>query len=157
MISINSYQLILNACKCDVYSDSYIVPLRMCNTESCPISHCLLKFIGKYCVRIDLFRHRIWLMLLIIIRINRLLLIFQRVFPFNRFKSHQEPMFRFELSFISTNWIPISVFVSVTTVGVEAVLGRSTSLPCDIEPDARDDRVYMVLWFREKAGKPLYK
>lgn len=46
---------------------------------------------------------------------------------------------------------------SVSTVTVEAVLGRSTSLPCDIEPDVRDDRVYMVLWFRESAGKPLYK
>lgn len=45
----------------------------------------------------------------------------------------------------------------VSTVSVEAVLGRSTSLPCDIEPEVRDDRVYMVLWFREKAGKPLYK
>lgn len=46
---------------------------------------------------------------------------------------------------------------SVSTVTVEAVLGRSTSLPCDIEPEMRDDRVYMVLWFRESAGKPLYK
>lgn len=46
---------------------------------------------------------------------------------------------------------------AASTKLVEAVLGRSTSLPCDIEPDERDDRVYMVLWFREKAGKPLYK
>lgn len=48
-------------------------------------------------------------------------------------------------------------FVSVSTVSVEAVLGRTASLPCDIEPEARDDRVYMVLWFRESAGKPLYR
>lgn len=48
-------------------------------------------------------------------------------------------------------------FFPVSTVTVEAVLGRSTSLPCDIEPEMRDDRVYMVLWFRENAGKPLYK
>ncbi|XP_049303041.1 uncharacterized protein LOC105233944 isoform X1 [Bactrocera dorsalis] len=39
---------------------------------------------------------------------------------------------------------------------VEAVLGRTATLPCDIEPEAKDDRVYMVLWFRESAGKPLY-
>ncbi|CRK88280.1 CLUMA_CG002059, isoform B [Clunio marinus] len=46
----------------------------------------------------------------------------------------------------------------VSTVSVEAVLGRTATLPCDIEPgpEARDDRVYMVLWFRESAGKPLY-
>ncbi|XP_043654042.1 uncharacterized protein LOC122620578 isoform X1 [Drosophila teissieri] len=44
----------------------------------------------------------------------------------------------------------------VSTVSVEAVLGRTASLPCDIEPEAKDDRVYMVLWFRESAGKPLY-
>lgn len=47
----------------------------------------------------------------------------------------------------------------VSTVTVEAVLGRTAALPCDIEPgpDAKDDRVYMVLWFRESAGKPLYR
>ncbi|XP_070492638.1 uncharacterized protein side-III isoform X2 [Chironomus tepperi] len=46
----------------------------------------------------------------------------------------------------------------VSTVSVEAVLGRTATLPCDIDPgpEARDDRVYMVLWFRESAGKPLY-
>ena len=48
-------------------------------------------------------------------------------------------------------------FLSVSTVSVEAVLGRTAILPCDIEPEARDDRVYMVLWFRESAGKPLYR
>uniref|UniRef100_W8BDQ3 Ig-like domain-containing protein n=1 Tax=Ceratitis capitata TaxID=7213 RepID=W8BDQ3_CERCA len=45
----------------------------------------------------------------------------------------------------------------VSTVAVEAVLGRTATLPCDIEPEAKDDRVYMVLWFRESAGKPLYR
>uniref|UniRef100_A0A1A9WTW0 Ig-like domain-containing protein n=1 Tax=Glossina brevipalpis TaxID=37001 RepID=A0A1A9WTW0_9MUSC len=44
----------------------------------------------------------------------------------------------------------------VSTVAIEAVLGRTATLPCDIEPEAKDDRVYMVLWFRESAGKPLY-
>lgn len=46
---------------------------------------------------------------------------------------------------------------AVSTVAVEAVLGRTAILPCDIEPEAKDDRVYMVLWFRESAGKPLYR
>ncbi|KAL0270121.1 UNVERIFIED_CONTAM: hypothetical protein PYX00_007628 [Menopon gallinae] len=39
---------------------------------------------------------------------------------------------------------------------VDAILGRSVAMPCDIEPLDRDDRVHMVLWFREKGGKPLY-
>lgn len=49
------------------------------------------------------------------------------------------------------------IFVSVSTVGVDAVLGRSVTLPCDIEPTTPVDRVYMVLWFRDSAGKPLYR
>ncbi|XP_063383195.1 hemicentin-2-like [Cydia fagiglandana] len=47
-------------------------------------------------------------------------------------------------------------FVPVSTMEVEAVVGRSASLPCDIEPDTNEDRVYMVLWFRHSGGKPLY-
>ncbi|KAL0868234.1 hypothetical protein ABMA27_007767 [Loxostege sticticalis] len=47
-------------------------------------------------------------------------------------------------------------FVPVSTMDVEAVVGRSASLPCDIEPDSHEDRVYMVLWFRHAGGKPLY-
>ncbi|KAG8237867.1 hypothetical protein J437_LFUL017976 [Ladona fulva] len=45
----------------------------------------------------------------------------------------------------------------VSTVSVEAVVGRSVALPCDIEPATREDRIYMVLWFRESAGKPMYR
>lgn len=57
------------------------------------------------------------------------------------------------------NNMSILLAITVSTVSVEAVLGRTASLPCDIEPgpEARDDRVYMVLWFRESAGKPLYR
>ncbi|KAG8306619.1 hypothetical protein J6590_043420, partial [Homalodisca vitripennis] len=40
---------------------------------------------------------------------------------------------------------------------VSAVLGRGAELPCNIEPSGKEDRVYMVLWFREGAGKPLYR
>ncbi|KAJ0172067.1 hypothetical protein K1T71_012040 [Dendrolimus kikuchii] len=43
-----------------------------------------------------------------------------------------------------------------STMDVEAVVGRTASLPCDIEPDTNEDRVYMVLWFRHSGGKPLY-
>ncbi|KAG6452459.1 hypothetical protein O3G_MSEX007644 [Manduca sexta] len=44
----------------------------------------------------------------------------------------------------------------VSTVDVDAVLGRTASLPCDVTPDANEDRVYMVLWFRKSGGKPIY-
>lgn len=47
--------------------------------------------------------------------------------------------------------------IAVTTVDVDAIQGRSVAMPCDIEPVDRDDRVHMVLWFREKGGKPLYR
>lgn len=49
------------------------------------------------------------------------------------------------------------IFVTVSTVDVDAVLGRTASLPCDVTPDANEDRVYMVLWFRKSGGKPIYR
>ncbi|GBP66144.1 hypothetical protein EVAR_51313_1 [Eumeta japonica] len=48
----------------------------------------------------------------------------------------------------------------VSTVDVDAVLGRTASLPCDVTPDIKEDRVYMVLWFRAgktTGGKPIYR
>ncbi|XP_049884541.1 B-cell receptor CD22-like [Pectinophora gossypiella] len=47
-------------------------------------------------------------------------------------------------------------FVPVSTVEVDAVVGKSATLPCDIETETNEDRVYMVLWFRHAGGKPLY-
>ena len=50
--------------------------------------------------------------------------------------------------------------VAVSTVDVDAVLGRTASLPCDVTPDTNEDRVYMVLWFRAgkaTGGKPIYR
>ncbi|XP_037920773.1 neural cell adhesion molecule 2 [Hermetia illucens] len=44
----------------------------------------------------------------------------------------------------------------VPITSVEGVLTRQASLPCDITPMERDDAVYMVLWFREGDGEPLY-
>lgn len=51
----------------------------------------------------------------------------------------------------------VLAFVAGNIVHVSAVLGRSAELPCNIEPNYKEDRVYMVLWFREGAGKPLYR
>ncbi|XP_068153832.1 protein turtle homolog B isoform X1 [Drosophila tropicalis] len=44
----------------------------------------------------------------------------------------------------------------VPLTSVQGVLGRQTMLPCDISPLERDDAVYMVLWFREGDGEPIY-
>ncbi|XP_063241600.1 hemicentin-2-like [Bacillus rossius redtenbacheri] len=52
---------------------------------------------------------------------------------------------------------PLSLPQWLSSVGVDAVLGHAATLPCDIEPASREDRVYMVLWFRRGAGKPLYR
>ncbi|KAG4077787.1 hypothetical protein HA402_011216 [Bradysia odoriphaga] len=46
------------------------------------------------------------------------------------------------------------VKLPITTV--QGVLARQAMLPCDINPLERDDAVYMVLWFREGDGEPLY-
>ncbi|XP_043483231.1 synaptogenesis protein syg-2-like [Leptopilina heterotoma] len=52
------------------------------------------------------------------------------------------------------NWDKDDDLVSSTEVN--AVVGHTASLPCDIEPSTREDRVYMVLWFREDVVKPIY-
>ncbi|CAG9134053.1 unnamed protein product [Plutella xylostella] len=46
--------------------------------------------------------------------------------------------------------------LGLSTVDVDAVLGRTAALPCDVTPDTKEDRVYMVLWFRKSGGKPIY-
>ena len=39
---------------------------------------------------------------------------------------------------------------------VDAVIGGKAELPCDIYPSDKLDDVYLVLWYRDVAGKPLY-
>jgi hypothetical protein len=51
----------------------------------------------------------------------------------------------------------VLLFVSVPIVDVQGVLGKKTMMPCDITPRDRDDAVYMVLWFKEADGEPLYR
>ncbi|XP_055382348.1 protein turtle homolog A [Condylostylus longicornis] len=52
-------------------------------------------------------------------------------------------------------WLKI-IYECFPLTTVEGVLGRQAMLPCDIAPMERDDAVYMVLWFREGDGEPLY-
>lgn len=47
------------------------------------------------------------------------------------------------------------VFAAVA-VDLEGVIGRSVRLPCNVT-SLGPDRVYMVLWFREDSGIPIYR
>ncbi|CAO1433884.1 unnamed protein product [Diamesa serratosioi] len=44
----------------------------------------------------------------------------------------------------------------IPVTSVQGVLAKQAMLPCDITPLDRDDAVYMVLWFKEGDGEPLY-
>ncbi|XP_023326509.1 protein turtle [Eurytemora carolleeae] len=44
----------------------------------------------------------------------------------------------------------------IPVVDVSAVIGGDAELPCDISPPDPGDSVYLVLWYRDLAGKPLY-
>ncbi|KAK5647891.1 hypothetical protein RI129_002783 [Pyrocoelia pectoralis] len=57
---------------------------------------------------------------------------------------------------MSVDCCGICVSLISSTSAVDAVLGRSATLPCDIEPQIRDDRVYMVLWYRGNDQRPIY-
>lgn len=46
--------------------------------------------------------------------------------------------------------------VAVKAVDVEGVEGMQVSLPCPLAASA-SDKVYMVLWFRDGVGIPLYR
>jgi len=36
-------------------------------------------------------------------------------------------------------------------------VGGNAELPCDIMPADPNDEVYLVLWYKDSAGKPLYR
>lgn len=41
---------------------------------------------------------------------------------------------------------------------MEAVEGKSVSLPCDVvAPKDSKEKVYMVLWFQRGSGYPIYR
>ncbi|XP_049794632.1 nephrin-like [Schistocerca nitens] len=51
--------------------------------------------------------------------------------------------------------ISVSWCVAGPAASVEAVEGRSVALPCNVTPP-RHDKLYMVFWFRDDQGFPLY-
>lgn len=51
----------------------------------------------------------------------------------------------------------IADFVPVSSVEVTAVAGRAAIMPCDTISDSNEDRVYMVLVFKQPYGKPIFR
>lgn len=52
--------------------------------------------------------------------------------------------------------VGLFVTAGVRTVDVQAVEGMVAQFPCDLGT-AANDKVYMVFWFRDDAGIPLYR
>ena len=51
----------------------------------------------------------------------------------------------------------ILFILSVPVRNVEAVLGGIAELPCDVTPEDVHDDVYLILWFKDEASKPMYR
>lgn len=47
--------------------------------------------------------------------------------------------------------------VTVPITSVQGVFAKQAMLPCEITPMEADDAVFMVLWFKEGDGEPLYR
>ena len=49
-----------------------------------------------------------------------------------------------------------SSFLAVPTVQVEALVGHTTKLPCQMNSTKSSD-VFLVLWYVDLDGKPIYR
>ena len=55
------------------------------------------------------------------------------------------------------NHLFLVLLFAVPVRDVRAVLGEKAELPCDILPADPHDDVYLVLWFKDDATKPMYR
>ncbi|ODM96205.1 hypothetical protein Ocin01_10475 [Orchesella cincta] len=46
--------------------------------------------------------------------------------------------------------------IAVPVEHVEGVLKSQVKLPCNVSVPTRDDKLHMVLWFRDRDGEPIY-
>ena len=51
----------------------------------------------------------------------------------------------------------LSFHFSVPVKNVDAIIGGKAELPCDMYPIDDADNVYLVLWYKDIDGKPLYR
>lgn len=58
----------------------------------------------------------------------------------------------------STNELTLVALVAVPEMtSVVSVEGESAQLPCDITPPNPRELVYLVLWYRQDGGEPIYR
>ena len=54
-------------------------------------------------------------------------------------------------------FISFVFFFTVPTTPAFSVVGASAELACDVNPPTSEDRILLVLWYREGLGKPIYR
>jgi len=54
-------------------------------------------------------------------------------------------------------FVGLTFLVTVPVENVDGVLGQRGRLPCDVGPPSRDDKLHMVLWFRDRDSEPIYR
>ena len=54
-------------------------------------------------------------------------------------------------------FVGLPFLVSVPIIHVEGVKGTKGTLPCDVRVPSKNDKLHMVLWFRDKDGEPIYR
>ena len=54
-------------------------------------------------------------------------------------------------------YLHVQPFVSDGRNQVTAVLGETAILPCELTPSKRDDSAYLVLWYKDIFGTPIYR
>ena len=51
----------------------------------------------------------------------------------------------------------LAMVLALDTTSVLAVEGHQSFFPCDLTPPNPDEAVYLVLWYKEDQGEPLYR
>ena len=48
------------------------------------------------------------------------------------------------------------IFAFLVEYWVEAVAGGRAELPCSLHSETRGDEVFLVLWYKNESGTPVY-
>jgi hypothetical protein len=50
-----------------------------------------------------------------------------------------------------------SISISVPLFSIEALIGETVYLPCNISTQEINDDIELILWYREDKGTPIYR